>query len=814
MLDQETKKRIDNARNILVGKVPDPKAQVEQITIALIYKFMDDMDKESVDLGGKARFFVGDYKQYSWTRLMSSALSGFDRLNGYTEALSKMSLNPNLSPLFRDIFKGAFLPYSDPETLSLFLKEIHGFVYDHSERLGDAFEYLLSVLGSQGDAGQFRTPRHIIDFITQVVDPQKNETILDPACGTAGFLISAYKHILNNNAKDKPGDKLSPQERIKIMKHLAGYDISPDMVRLSLVNMYLHQFPEPKILEYDTLTSEERWDEHFDVILANPPFMTPKGGIRPHKRFSVQAKRSEVLFVDYIAEHLNNNGRAGIVVPEGIVFKGDGAYKSLRKMFVEEHYLIAVISLPAGVFEPYSGVKTSILILDKELAKKTKDILFVKIQNDGFSLTKQRNAIYKNDLPKALEILTDYRKGLKQLKNFVSEDNGLVASFVLKSEIAESKDFNLTGEKYRKEEILVKKKWPCEYIGKLIETVVPPKKILKSQFKEVGTFPIIDQSAKEIISGWTNDRKALITLDKPLVLFGDHTCAVKFIDFAFCQGADGVKILKAKPPIDEKFLYFVLKFSSVIKPDGYKRHFSKLKLSKVPLPPLNVQNQIVEELDQYQKIIDGAKQVIDNWKPTINIDPEWPMVEIGDKCNLMTGGTPRSTAKEYYDGGSVKWLVSGDIHQKQIFDCPNRITQKGLENSNAKVLPLDSVLIALNGQGKTRGTVAMLRTEASCNQSLVAIFPKNNNELSSEYLFLILGMMYKELRSLTGDKQRSGLNMPIIRKVRVPLAPIDVQTRLVDKISEEEKIMASNKRLVEIYEQKIQDKIQSIFEQV
>jgi len=155
----------------------------------------------------------------------------------------------------------------------LFLKEINGFVYDHSGRLGDAYEYLLSVLGSQGDAGQFRTPRHIIDFIVKVVDPDKTETILDPACGTAGFLISAFKHILGKYQKNKPGDMMTPAERKKFLGNFAGYDISPDMVRIALVNMYLHSFPDPSIVEYDTLTSEEKWDELYDCVLANPSFM-------------------------------------------------------------------------------------------------------------------------------------------------------------------------------------------------------------------------------------------------------------------------------------------------------------------------------------------------------------------------------------------------------------------------------------------------------------------------------------------------------------------------------------------------------------
>lgn len=185
------------------------------------------------------------------------------------------------------------------------------------------------------------------------------------------------------------------------------------MVRLSLVNMYLHGFKSPQIYEYDTLTYEDRWDETFDIILANPPFMTPKGGIRPHKRFQVQANRAEVLFVDYIAEHLTINGKAGIIVPEGIIFQSARAYKELRKNLVENWGLYAVVSLPAGVFQPYSGVKTSILLLDRALAKRNDEILFVKVENDGFDLGAQRRKIEQNDLPEAYRILKAWQRGEK-----------------------------------------------------------------------------------------------------------------------------------------------------------------------------------------------------------------------------------------------------------------------------------------------------------------------------------------------------------------------------------------------------------------
>ena len=483
MLDTDTKRRIDTARDILVGKVPDPKSQVEQITIALIYKFMDDIDAESEEFGGKRSFFAGEYARYGWVKLMRSGLGGHETLNLYAEAITTMPENPGIPPLFRDIFKNAYLPYRDPETLRAFLKTIDEFTYDHSERLGDAFEYLLSVLGSQGDAGQFRTPRHIIDFIVGILEPKKGETVLDPACGTAGFLISSYKHILAANTDPQGASTLTPDDKGRLAANFKGYDISPDMVRLSLVNMYLHGFTDPHIFEYDTLTSEERWNEYADVILANPPFMSPKGGIRPHNRFSVKSKRSEVLFVDYMAEHLMPSGRAGIIVPEGIIFQSQTAYKQLRKTLVEE-YLVAVVSLPAGVFNPYSGVKTSILILDKSLAKKTDRIAFFKVENDGFDLGAQRRPIDKNDLPQALAEIAEYMRLLRaggSLDDF-QPALGLLAE---KEKIAANGDYNLSGERYR-ESITRATCWPMVALGEVCELVRGVTYSRKDEVRECG----------------------------------------------------------------------------------------------------------------------------------------------------------------------------------------------------------------------------------------------------------------------------------------------------------------------------------------
>ena len=456
MLDSDTRRKIDTLRDILVGKIPNPQTQVEQITTGLIYKFMDDMDQESIEMGGEGSFFVGDYEKYAWKNLLDPKLSGVDKVNLYSQAIESMYLNPSAPQLFRDIFKNAFLPFKDPSTLNMFLKEINEFNYSHSEKLGDAFEYLISIMGSQGDAGQFRTPRHIIDFIVEIIDPQKNETILDPACGTAGFLISSYKHILKTNTDKKLGDQLSAEDKKKVGENVTGYDISPEMIRLSLVNMYLHGFSTPKIDEYDTLSSEDKWNEYFDVILANPPFFTPKGGIQPHKRFGVESNKAEVLFTSYILEHLKPNGRAGIIVPDGIIFQKGSAYKKLREQLLDRG-LIGIISLPGGVFNPYSGVYTSIIIIDKKFAKENKDIFFMDIENDGYTLSSSRKKIEGSQIQSAL----------KSFYQFIQKEDELNCGFKINKSKIDRVNFDLDFRTYIKS--TSKSEYETVNLGTLIE---------------------------------------------------------------------------------------------------------------------------------------------------------------------------------------------------------------------------------------------------------------------------------------------------------------------------------------------------------
>ena len=643
MLDADTKRRIDTARDILVGKVPDPKSQVEQITIALIYKFMDDIDAESEELGGQRQFFAGEFARYGWPRLVRAGLGGHEVLNLYAEAISRMPENPGIPALFRDIFNNAYLPYRDPETLRAFLKVIDTFTYDHSERLGDAFEYLLSVLGSQGDAGQFRTPRHIIDFMVAILDPKKDETVLDPACGTAGFLVSSYKHILEANTDAEGHSILTPDEKGKLATNFKGYDISPDMVRLSLVNLYLHGFVEPHIAEYDTLTSEDHWNEYADVILANPPFMSPKGGIRPHRRFSVQSKRSEVLFVDYMAEHLTPGGRAGIIVPEGIIFQSQTAYKQLRKMLVE-NYLVAVISLPSGVFQPYSGVKTSVLILDKMLGKKADRIAFFKVENDGFDLGAQRRPTDKNDLPQVRAEIADYLGQLRARESAspdrAAEPGAMYGLIVEKERIAANGEYNLSGERYR-EGRTSNHLFPMVSIGDpsvfRIESGGTPKSDVKEYWN--GGIPwatLVDLPTSDFITELKATQRTISALglnkssarlipENSVVVSTRATIgriAINRIPMATNQGFKNIIITDSTRVMPEYVAFTLTKLVPTMEAWATGGTFKEISKSKfcelqIPLPTLEVQREIVAEIEGYQGEIGKHEIAIDDEKRKI-----------------------------------------------------------------------------------------------------------------------------------------------------------------------------------------------------
>ena len=819
MLDTDTKRRIDTARDILVGKVPDPKSQVEQITIALIYKFMDDMDADAEELGGLRKFFAGAYARYGWAKLMRSGLGGHETLNLYAEAIAKMPENPGIPPLFRDIFKNAYLPYRDPETLRAFLKIIDEFAYDHSERLGDAFEYLLSVLGSQGDAGQFRTPRHIIDFMVAVMDPKKAETVLDPACGTAGFLISSYKHIVKANTDANGNGLLTPNEKWRLAQNFKGYDISPDMVRLSLVNLYLHGFADPHIFEYDSLTSQDRWHECADVILANPPFMSPKGGIKPHNRFSVQSKRSEVLFVDYMAEHLTPKGRAAIIVPEGVIFQSQTAYKQLRKMLVED-YLVAVVSLPAGVFNPYSGVKTSILLLDKSLARQSDTVGFFKVESDGFGLGAQRRVTESNDIPQVVAELAVYLQALRSRSSTESilHDTS-TAQIVPKERIAVNGDYNLSGERYR-EGVVHASFFPTIPLGEVCDLIggATPSKQDESYWtngsvKWISSKHIDERgliTAYELISKKAIEQTSTRVAPKGSTIIITRVSVGKFAfpddDYAINQDLTAL-VSKDDSRLAPEFIRVAAQYiAQVVEHNaegigvrGVTRGF--LSELQIPLPPLEVQKEIVAEIEGYQKVIDGARAVLDHYRPHIPIHPDWPMVPLEEACDIQRGKfshRPRNEPRFY--GGKYPFIQTGDVVRASNggkITFTQTLNEDGLSVSKLFQPPVVVITIAAN-----IGDTAVLDFPSCFPDSVVALIPKMKTD--ARYLEVVMRTKKQHLNDVAPQAAQKNINIEILRSVEIPLPPLATQQAIVAEIKAEQSLVDANRELITRFEKKIQ----------
>ena len=801
MLNSDTKRHIDAARDVLVGVAPNPTTQIDQITYALIYKFMDDMDQASVKAGGESSFFVGDLEKYAWSNLMSSRMGNQEKMDLYSEALTKFSEAKQLPELFRTIFRAAFLPYRSPETLGLFLKEISYFDYTHPEELGNAYEYLLSIMSSQGDAGQFRTPRHIIEFIVDVINPTKDDKVLDPACGTGGFLVSTYNHILEqHDGKDDPKKKekpLTPDERKKLMSNLQGYDIDPTMVRIAQVNMYLHQFKNPQIFQYDSLTSEERWNDKYDVILANPPFMSPKGGIKPHNKFGVASNRAEVLFVDYIISHLKPKGRAGIVVPEGVIFQSGNAYKALRKNLVENG-LFAVVSLPGGVFQPYSGVKTSILFFDNELAKQKSEVAFIKISADGFELGSSKRAIPQNDLPIALELLQSW-----PLNNNLENS---ILTLVSKNDIAAKGDYNLSGERYKAGNDYSSAVWPMVSLGSLCK--IETGKRDANHGNPDGEYHFFT-CAKDhsYIDTFAFDTEAL------LIAGNGDVGAIKYFKGKF-DAYQRTYVLSEFKEVSAKYLYHVLSLNlkkdlDLLKQGNTMPYIKMGMLAEylLPLPPLEEQERIVTELDGYAAIISGAKQIVDNWKPRIDIDPQWPQMKLQDVAKWTSGGTPKAGALEYY-GGNIPWAVIGDLNEDVVLVTKEKITEKGLKESSAKVQPKGTVMLAM--YGASIGKTGIMGIPMATNQAIACGQVDSSIMTELFLLYYLQGQKSEFVRAGSGGAQPN-ISQGIVKEWAVPVPPLEVQAQVLSLIAEEKSQIDSAKKLLELYEGRTQTVISKLW---
>jgi type I restriction enzyme M protein len=815
MLTSETKRRIDACRDVLVGKLPQPSNQVELITLALIYKFMDDLDEEAVQMGGKRSFFTGELAKYRWRNLLPQTVSADERVTLFSEgveALGHAKKAAHLPGLFRDIFRNAFLKFRDGRILTMFLTEVNGFAYSHSEELGNAFEYLLQCTGAQGENGQFRTPRHIIDFIVACLDPQPGDKILDPACGTGGFLVSAYRHILAHSTSQRsagvppaspsrcgqdarvplPGDLLTFAQRQQVYQNLAGYDVDDQMVKLSKVNLFLHGFPDPAIHIYDTLSNDARWHEKADLILANPPFMTPKGGVTPHTKFRIAAKKAEVLFTDYIAEHLSADGRGGVIVPNGIVATTQNAYVKLRRFLVEDS-LVAVVSLPAGVFKPYSGVKTSILLLDKKLARQTQEILFLKITADGFDLGDKRSPIEANDLPEAERVVKAWLKGK------LGGEANLKCATVNKAELLASRDVSLSAEKFLGEPVLNGGDVPFVKLGYVAS--LEYGKPLKEDDRSGSGFPVFGSN------GEVGRHKEFIAAG-PFIVVGrkGSAGAVTWSQESGWPIDTTYYVALKRDDVDLRYLHWTLKkaeLNRLVEQAGVPGlNRNDAYDVEIPLPPLEEQRRIVAEIEGYQKVLDGARQILAGYRFQLDVAPDWESQPLGEICQFID-----------YRGKTPEKSVSG---------IP-LITAKNIRFGFISREPAEFVTEATYHAWMTRGFPkkgdVLITTEAPMGmaalidhddrfalaQRSICLSP-NPQILSGGYLCraLLCEQVQKSLEAHATGATVLGIKASSLKEIEIPIPPLEEQRRIVAELDAEAAQMDSVRSLLPRFEARIQ----------
>ena len=490
------------------------------------------------------------------------------------------------------------------------------------------------------------------------------------------------------------------------------------------------------------------------------------------------------------------------------------------------HSLVAVISLPRGCFNPYSPVKTSVLILDKSLAKQADSVAFFKIENDGYGLGAQRRAVANSDLPQVKKELDEYLSALRQRRS-VSELSPTCGLIVTKEKIAANGEFNLSGERYR-EGAAASHTFPLVRIADVC-TVNPRKSQLAERDPDtrVSFVPMADLNEHQIAFE-PKDDKLLLDVSASHTYFEDNDVLVAKVTPCFENGKAGIArnllsgigfgssefyVLRSNGQVLPEWIYFcvmhpLFRDAAVAQmtgtgglqrvPRDYVENF------QIPLPPLEVQKEIVAEIEGYQKVIDGARAVLDHYRSHIPINPDWPMIALGDACAIRSGGTPSRSNPDYWNG-SIPWVTTTLINYGSIRTANEFITEDGLSNSSTWIVPKGTVLMAMYGEGVTRGRVAILDIDAAINQACAAFVLKIDSLLPA-YLYLVLQSRYEDLRSISEARggNQSNLSAQVLKAYEIPLPPLATQQTIVAEIDAEQALVNGNRELITRFEQKIQ----------
>lgn len=412
MITGDLKNQVDKIWNdFWTGGVSNPLTVIEQFTYLIFLKRLDEkqlkMEEEEnlMGIAMKTPIYTKEQKALRWSSFKDKdpevMFDLFTKPQKKLEGLTVFDFMKTVGEgggIFSEYMKGATFMIPTPQVLDKVVQKIDRLPLDTRDTKGDIYEYMLSKLSIAGKAGQFRTPKHIIKMMVQMMDPKKDDIISDPACGTAGFLVSAGEYLY-----EKHHDWFKEQEFRNHYDTLMfnGTEFDASMLRIAAMNLQLHGVESPSLIGKDALSkSNGDVDDAYTLILANPPF---KGSldydtVESSLLKTTKTKKTEILFLSLMLRTLKTGGRAAVIVPDGVLFGSSGAHKAIRKELVENQQLQAVISLPSGVFKPYAGVSTAILIFTKTNSGGTDTVWFYDMKADGFSLDDKRNALIDQDL--------------------------------------------------------------------------------------------------------------------------------------------------------------------------------------------------------------------------------------------------------------------------------------------------------------------------------------------------------------------------------------------------------------------------------
>jgi len=444
------------------GGITNPLTVIEQISFLMFARLLDVMETTGERKAERTKkHFQGRFKGPNDPRRWKNfkQKNAPEMLRVVRDEVFPHFRKLNGGTTFAEYMQDAQLMILKPSLLVSAVNMIDKLPITEGDAKGDLYELLLSKLTTAGINGQFRTPRHIIRFMVELLEPKPTETIGDPACGTAGFLVGVMQYLLETytSAKGKlkgedgqtlyTGDLLEPYRRHIQQEMFHGFDFDATMLRIASMNLMLHGVDNPDIHYQDTLSNSfpEKFPEQasagFDVILANPPFKgsLDEGDVHPTLTQAVKTKKTELLFVALILRMLKKGGRSATIVPDGVLFGSSKAHTALRKMLVQNNQLEAVFSLPSGVFKPYAGVSTAILVFTR--GGKTDHVFFYDVGADGLSLDDKRNPVSENDLPDAL---ARWRK-----RSAKKDTDRKAKHFMVPMQEIEEKDFDLSINRYK-----------------------------------------------------------------------------------------------------------------------------------------------------------------------------------------------------------------------------------------------------------------------------------------------------------------------------------------------------------------------------